>query len=163
MIPLLRQSARFALPCALALLSASCAKRGSRPAFPPATVQTAAAVQMDTPILLIGFGSTAERASVDIVPQVSGALLKRYFEDGATVTNGQPLFLIDPADYALRVQQVESLLAADRANGDLAKLTLERSRTLFAQKLISQEEFDTLQARLDAALAQIKADGATLD
>ena len=87
MIPLLRQSARLAFGCTLALLSASCAKRGGPPPFPPATVQTAPAIQMDTPILLIGFGSTSERASVDIVPQVSGALLKRYFEDGATVTN----------------------------------------------------------------------------
>lgn len=163
MIPLLRQSARLALGCTLAFLSASCAKKGGPSPFPPATVQTAPAIQMDTPILLVGFGSTSERASVDIVPQVSGALLKRYFEDGATVTNGQPLFSIDPSDYALRVQQAESLLAAARANCDLTQLTLDRSRTLVAQKLISQEDFDTLQARLDAALAQIKADGATLD
>jgi len=33
----------------------------------------------------------------------------------------------------------------------LAKLTLERSRTLIAQKLISQEDFDNLQTRVDAA------------
>jgi len=118
---------------ALALTSASCAKRAGPPPRSPSPVQTAVAIQMDAPMILTGFGTTSERASVDIVPQVSGTLLKRYFEDGAIVTNGQPLFLVDPADYALRVQQAESMLAADRANRDLAKLTLERNRTLREQ------------------------------
>ena len=158
----LHKFALFALSSALAFLSSSCAKHGGMPPPRPVSVQTAPATQIDTPLVLTGFGSTTERASVDIVPQVSGTLLKRYFEDGATVTHGQPLFLIDPADYALRVQQTESLLAADRANGDLARLTLERSRPLIEKKLISQEDFDTLQARVDAAVAQVKGDESAL-
>jgi len=152
----------LALCGALVLVSASCAKRSGPPPAHPVSVQTAAAVKMDAPMILTGFGSTTERASVDMVPQVSGILLKILIEDGAIVTNGQPLFLIDPSDYALRVQQAESMLAADRANGDLARLTLDRSRPLSEKKLISQEDFDTLQARLDAAIAQIKGDESTL-
>ncbi len=163
MIPLFRNFSLFALGGLLVIGGSSCAKQGGPPPHPPSPVQTAVAVKMDTPMILTGFGSTSERASVDIVPQVSGTLLKRFFEDGAIVTNGQPLFLIDPADYALRVQQVESLLAADRANRDLAKLTLERNRSLFDKKLISQEDFDTLQTRLDASIAQVKGDESMMD
>ena len=148
---------------ALVFASASCAKKGGPPPHPPSPVQTAPAVKMDTPMIVTGFGTTTERTSIDIVPQVSGTLLKRFFNDGAIVTNGQPLFLIDPADYELRVRQAESMLVADRANRDLASLTLDRSRTLFEQKLISQEDFDTLQAHLDAAIAQVKGDEAALD
>ena len=150
---------------ALALVSTACRRGGAGgpPPRPASPVQTAAAIKMDVPAILTGFGSTAERAGVDVVPQVSGTLIKRFFDDGAIVTNGQPLFLIDPSDYTLRARQAESLLTADRANRDLARLTLDRSRTLVEQKLISQEDFDTLQARLDAANAQLKGDEAALD
>jgi membrane fusion protein, multidrug efflux system len=163
MSPLFRQPVLFALCGALAVLSASCAKQGGPPPHPPAPVQTALAVKTDTPLILTGFGATSERASVDIVPQVSGTLVKRFFKDGAVVTNGQPLFLIDPSDYTLRVRQVESMLAADCASSNLAYSTLERSRTLFDQKLLSREDFDTLQAHVDAATAQVQGDMAALD
>ena len=153
-----------AIALLLTFASTGCMKkRGGPPPMRPAPVQTAPAIQMDAPVIVTGFGTTSERASVDIVPQISGTLLHRYFEDGAVVTNGQPLFLIDPSDYALRVRQTENLIAADRANRDLAGLTLDRNRTLLQQKLISQEDFDTLQARLDAANAQVKGDEAALD
>ena len=154
--------ARLVIGSALVLLSTSCAKQGGTPPRQPSPVQTAPAIRMDTPMVLTGFGSTTERASVDIVPQVSGTMLKRFFADGAMVTNGQPLFLIDTADYELRVKQAENLLAAERANSDLARLTLERSRSMYEKKLISQEDFDTLQARLDAASAQVKSDESLL-
>ena len=158
-----RRALAYALLLAAALGDAACTRTaGGPPPRPPAPVQTAPAIRLNTPLVLTGFGTTSERAGVDIVPQVSGALLKRYFADGAIVTNGQPLFLIDPADYALRVQQAESLLAADRANCELTRLTVDRNRPLLAKKLISPEDFDTLQARLDTALAQVRNDEAAL-
>ena len=160
---LYRKLARLSLCGSLLLVASSCAKRGGPPPAHPVTVQTAPAVKMDAPVILTGFGSTSERASVDIVPQVSGLLLKRYFEDGAIVTNGQPLFLIDPSDYESRVRQAESMLDADRANRDLARVTLDRNRTLLVQQLIAQSDFDTLQTHLDAAIAQVKGDESALD
>ena len=158
-----RSLARFALCSALGFICASCAKQGGLPPAHPVAVQTALALKADTPLILPGFGSTTERASVDIVPQVSGTLLKIFFTDGAIVTNGQPLFLIDPTDYELRVRQGENMLVADRANRNLAKQTLGRTRKLFDQKLVSQEDFDTLLTRVDTAVAQVQSDEAALD
>jgi multidrug efflux system membrane fusion protein len=118
---------------------------------------------MDTPVIIQAFGNTEDRMSVDVAPQISGTLLATWIQDGAVVTNGQPLFQIDPSDYAARVRQVEGLVAADKANLNLSRITLERSRPLLDKELISRESFDILQARVDAAAAQLGADEAALD
>lgn len=167
-VPYPPRSLSAVLGSALGLLllfgSAGCMKkRGGPPVFPPSSVQSAPAVRMDAPILIAAFGTTDSRASVDVVPQVSGILIRTYVQDGAIVTNGQPLFEIDPRDYATRVRQAESQLAADQAALTLNTATLARNRTLREQNLISAEDFETLQARVAAATAQIQADQAALE
>lgn len=148
---------------ALAVGTAACGKHGGFPPRPPSAVKTAPAVEMDTPVTLDAFGTTDDRASVDVVPQVSGVLLQTLIQDGSTVTNGQPLFLIDPSDYALRVRQAEGVVAADRANLDLSRSTVERNQPLLDKKLISAQDFDTLKTRAEAAASQLRIDEAMLD
>lgn len=148
---------------ALALIVSACGKKGGPPVFPPSAVRTAPAVSVDTPIVITAFGHTEERVSLDVVPQVSGTLVATLISDGAVVTNGQPLFQIDPSDYAARVRQAEGMLAADRANLNLSRTTLERYRVLLDKKLVSSEDFDTLAAKAQAAAAQLQMDEAALD
>lgn len=148
---------------ALAMTGGCGQKKGGPPPRPPVVVQTALAVQRDTPIVIAAFGTTSERASVDVVPQVSGTLVETFITDGAVVTNGQPLFRIDASDYEARVRQAESLLAADRANLDMSLLTLERNSKLLNDKLISQQDYDTLKFRTTGLEAQVTADTAALD
>jgi multidrug efflux system membrane fusion protein len=147
----------------LALMTSACGKRGGPPQHPQVAVQTAPALKMDTPVIIHTFGNTKDRVSVDIVPQVSGKLAQTFIRDGAVVTNGQPLFLIDPSDYAARVRQVEGAVAVDRANAKLSRITLERNQPLLEKQLISTEDFDTLKTRVDAAEAQLQADEAALE
>lgn len=158
------------LTAALALAvsgATGCARKGAGgggpPRMPPAVVQLVPAQAVDVPLSIDTFGHTEERASVDVVPQVSGILVRSLIRDGDTVTNGQPLFLIDASDYEARARQIESLLAADIANRELARTTVERNRPLLEKKLISPEAFDTLKTKLAAAEAQVKADQSSLD
>ncbi len=172
-MPLPLSSHRHATPCYIPLLligavlaggTTSCKRQaGGPPAFPPPAVRTALAVQQDTPIIITAFGTTGERASVDVVPQVSGTLTQSYVSDGALVTNGQLLFEIDPRDYVLRVRQVASQLAADQATLALTRSTLARSRALHEKKLVTDEDFDTLQTHVLAAEAQVQADETMLE
>jgi len=120
-------------------------------------------VKMNAPVIINAFGNTEDQMSVDVVPQVSGMLVKTFILDGAVVTNGQPLFLIDKSDYAIRVRQAEGVVAVDRANLELSRLTLGRNRPLLTKKMISAETFDTLKTTLDAATAQLQIDEAALD
>jgi multidrug efflux system membrane fusion protein len=144
-------------------LSACTPKNTAPPARPPVTVQTALATAGDIPDLLSSFGITEERASIDLVPQVSGLLVETLIQEGETVTNGQVLFRIDPRDYALRVAQREGQMAAAQAQFNLGQSTLERNRGLLEKKLISSETFESLQTRRDAAAAQLQIEQAALD
>ena len=150
--------------CALFVVTSGCRKGPQGPhAMPPMSVQTTQAVQTNTPVLIAAFGNAKDRVSVDVVPQVSGRLMQTLFQDGATVTNGQPLFLIDASDYAARVRQIEGVVKADRANLELSRNTLARNQGLMEKKLISQETFDTLRARVSAAEGQLQMDEASLE
>lgn len=164
MNPSLYRAGIFAVCGLFAFTGSACTKRPSAPpARPPMTVQTTAAAAMDTPLILQSFGHTENRQSVDIVPQVSGMLIQTFIQDGAIVTNGQPLFQIDPRDYATRVQQAASAVAADRANLELSRMTIERYQALRDKQLIASEDFDTLKTRQEAAAAQLQADEALLE
>ncbi|MCX6997533.1 MAG: efflux RND transporter periplasmic adaptor subunit [Kiritimatiellaeota bacterium] len=147
---------------AVVAVMAGCGKHAGPPpkmAFP---VKLTPALPMDAPVLINAFGTTKARMSVDIVPQVSGQLLQTFIQDGAVVTNAQPLFQIDPRDYAARVQQAEAARAADQANRELARLTMERNQPLLEKKLISAEDFGTIKTRFAAASAALQADEALL-
>jgi multidrug efflux system membrane fusion protein len=163
----LRSASRAAL-LAGALLAAtvSCSRKPAAagpPAAPPVSVRLAVAASRDAPVVVTAFGTTVDRISVDVVPQVSGTLLRKLVADGAAVTNGQPLFQIDATDYALRVRQAEALVAADAAGLDLSRLTAQRTAPLLEKNLVAQADFDALTARVAAATAQLRADEAVLD
>jgi len=150
--------------CGILILGlGACAKQKGQHQMPPTAVQTAVAEKMDPPVVINAFGNTKDQVSVDVVPQVSGKLMKTFILDGAVVTNGQPLFLIDPSDYAIQVRQAEGEVATDRANLELSRLTLERNRPLLAKNMVSAETFDTLKTKLDAATARLQIDEAALD
>ena len=146
-----------------ALMTGACARRVERPRRPPATVQTVAAETAELSIVIRTFGSTKDLASVDVIPQVSGLLIATFIRDGSVVTNGQPLFGIDARDYEARVREVEGMTASNRANLDLNRATLARNRTLREKELISAEDFDALQTKVQAAEAQLRTDEASLD
>lgn len=149
--------------CAVGLLALGLAGCGKHDAPPPKMafpVKMAQAIEMNAPILINAFGTTKEQMSVDIVPQVSGQLLQTFIKDGAVVTNGQKLFQIDERDYAARVQQTAAAIAADKAQLELARLTMERNQPLLEKKLISPEDFDTIKTKFAAVSAALQADEA---
>lgn len=147
----------------LAVTMSACGKRGAPFQMPPASVTMGKAVKMDTPILISAFGNTEEKMSIDIMPQVSGILLKSLVKDGETVKAGQPMFEIDPSDYAARVRQGEGMVKADKANLELARSTRERNTPLFEKKLISTETFDTIRTKVASIEAQLQMDEAALE
>jgi multidrug efflux pump subunit AcrA (membrane-fusion protein) len=92
----------------LALALGACSKRQKGPPqFPPAAVQSTLAVKMDTPVVISAFGNTKDQASVDVVPQVSGMLVKTFILDGAIVTNGQQLRLLRDSSRLIKLSYLE--------------------------------------------------------
>ncbi len=163
MTTLLQFSGRLAMISVLALGVTACGKKGAPPQRPPVIVKMAHAVKTTLPVVISAYGTTQDRENVDVVPQVSGILLTILVQEGAVVTNGQPLFQIDARDYASRVQQAEGMVAVDRSNVELTRSTLQRNQPLLEKHLISPDTFDTIKTKVASLEAQLKMDEASLD
>ncbi len=150
---------------ALSLLTSACDKKpaGPPPSAPPVMVQLTPAIETDIPVIITTYGTTQDKENVDIVPQVSGQLISVLFQEGAIVTNGQPLFQIDPRDYQMRIQQAEGMIAADKSALALARTTLTRNQPLMEKRLISEEVFDAIKNKVNTIEAQLAIDQAALD
>ncbi len=89
--------------------------------------------------------------SVTIRPQISGVITAVNFQEGQEIKKGDLLFTIDP-------RPAQAVLARDRAQLENAQIQFDRAQKLFADKLISQDEFDTSKATRDALVATVQAD-----
>ncbi len=92
----------------------------------------------------------------EVRARVNGIVLKRHFNEGSDVTEGQLLYTIDPAPYQAALDSAQATLARAEANQTMSKLKEERSRQLLSTKAISKQEYD------DALAAQLGADADVL-
>lgn len=106
--------------------------------------------------------------SVEVRPRVSGYLQSIRFQDGAMVSKGDLLFVIDPRPYEAALRHAEADFAAAKARLALAQKNLSRSVDLIRTHAISQEEADiresnVRQAESSVQQAQAAVDAARLD
>ena len=115
------------------------------------------------PITAEAVAQTEGAKEVEIRPRVGGILLKRMYDEGASVKAGQTMFLIDPAPYQIALQQAKAAYSAQQARVEQTVREEARLRTLLATQSISQREYDnsssdkaTSQANLQQALANVR-------
>lgn len=111
-------------------------------------------------------GEVRARHELPLGFRVPGKLAERRVDVGQTVTAGQVLARLDPADLALSAQGAAATVAAADAEHALARADAERFRELRARNFVSQAALDaretTLRAtgeRLAAARAQAAVAG----
>lgn len=94
--------------------------------------------------------------SVNIIARVSGALEKRYFEEGSFVKKGQNLYKIEQRTYQADIDSSRASLNAVKAS--LVKTTSDwkRYKSLYAQKAISASQKDEYYYNYQDALANVK-------
>ncbi len=95
--------------------------------------------------------------STDVVPQITGIVLRRLFEEGAFVQAGQPLYQIDDASYSANLQSAEAALMTAQAALAKAQADVARFRPLVEADAISKQEWDAAVAAERSAQAQIKS------
>lgn len=91
---------------------------------------------------------------VEVRPRVSGTIEAIHFEEGQMVSQGQPLFTIDPKPYAAALQAAKARAAA-------AQNEFSRSAELLPKKFISKQLYDdkkSAAAVAAAALTQAQLD-----
>lgn len=131
---------------------------------PPAVpVITATVEQRAVPLTLTALGSVESTASVNVMPQVDGQIVRVLVHDGAEVKAGQPLVQLDPAPFETQLRAARATLAGDEARLATARSREAHGRQLLAQHYLSQDEYDQLKTNLDAAAAQADQDRANAD
>src|SRR6202142_1577109 len=144
--------------------AASTKKAAAAPAGPPAVpVVEGKVAQKDVPIYVDGLGTVQAFNTVTVHVRVDGELKKVAFVEGQDVHVGDLLAQIDPDPFQTALEQTMARKAQDEAQMANAQLDLKRDSDLVAQKIATQQTYDTQKALVDQLAATVKADQAAID
>lgn len=138
------------LPALLALVLAACGpsggdgKGGHGPGggMPPAQVSVVTVEPKALPAIYEYTGQTLGSREVEVRARVTGIIQTRNFTEGGRVKKGESLFTIDPAPFIAAALRAEADVAAAEARLAQAKKSAARLKPLYAEKAVSQKEFD---------------------
>jgi len=152
----------------LALLLAACEQKPTHTPPPPPKVTVAQPVRRNVTDYLEFTGNTQAVNTVQLRARVEGYLEKVFFQDGETVKEGQPLFLIQQNTYQARLQEAEGNVLTQKHNLEHAEIELARAARLFKQNAGSEMDVQNWRHQRDSAqaallTAQAQRDLARLD
>ena len=150
---------------AMFLVEVGCTGNAPRPAEKKqATVPISEVVQREITDYVDFTGRTDAINTVNIVPRVTGYLVKMPFTEGSLVKKDELLFEVDPRPYKAQLDQAQGQVTLYQAQLKLAKSTLERdveiSKTPGA---VSPQQLDQDRAAVEQAEASVKAAQASLE
>ena len=99
-------------------------------------------------------GEVKPRHEGDLGFRIGGKVVARLVDVGATVTKGQLLARLDPADVSLQTVSARAQVAAAETEYGFAKAELDRYQGLLDQKFISQSALDAKRNTLNANRAK---------
>jgi RND family efflux transporter MFP subunit len=134
-------------------------RTGGRPPM-PVEFATAKRAPVSEEILVVG--NLIGAATVQVVPRVNGRLQTVTVKLGDAVKQGQIIARVEDLEIREQVRQAEATFKVSEASirqreADLklAKNNLDRSKSLFDRQLLPLQTFDDVDARYQAALAQL--------
>ncbi|WP_102109286.1 efflux RND transporter periplasmic adaptor subunit [Oceaniglobus roseus] len=131
---------------------------------PPQAVTVVTLKAQDVTLTSTLPGRVKASAMAEVRPQVNGIITERLFTEGGKVSEGDPLYQIDPASYDAAVAQAEAAVAQAQAQLNAAIKSANRVDELSQRNVASQQAKDdadaaraSAQANLQAAQAQLAA------
>jgi membrane fusion protein, multidrug efflux system len=153
---------RLALATTAALALASCGPRNVFVAPPPAKVVVAQPLQKPVTLYFELTGNTAPFRTANLVARVQGYLESIDYKDGAAVTKGTQLFLIERDLYQASLDQAQGQLAHDKAVLAEAQVDLTRYQKLETQKAIAAQQAEDQAFVVDQNKATVDVDNANV-
>ena len=108
-------------------------------------------------------GRVAPMRIAEVRSRVSGLVVKRLFEQGSQVKEGDILYKIDPAPYEVELASAEAVLARQEAALVLARQQADRLETLLTRATASQAQYDAAFAAKKQAEAEVAGAKAARD
>jgi len=139
----MRYDRALVLPCALAILLASCSEQQKQAAAPPPPAVTVAKPQQRTVTDYDEYvGRFTAINSVEVRARVSGYLDGVHFKDGQLVKQGDLLFTIDKRPFQNTLDQARANLAQAKANLAFTQADYIRGQQLVRDKTITDQVFE---------------------
>jgi RND family efflux transporter MFP subunit len=139
---------------ALALL-AGCKKQNAFVPPPPAKIGVAHPLKRDVTPELELTGNAQAVNQVDLVARVQGFLQEIDYQDGASVKQGDTLFVIEPTPYQARLQQAQAGQASAEAVLTQAQAEYQRQSSLGRTDFSSRSTVEQALSARDTAQANV--------
>lgn len=125
-------------------------------------VETTEARTKDIRVTINAVGTVEASEEARIQPQVDAVIAEILFEEGAVIPSGAMLVRLD--DRKAQAKRALALAALDSAKAKLKLRAqrLDRHKALIAEKLISDEEFESIEAEYQEAEAGVREGAAAL-
>jgi len=146
---------RLALPAALALALAvsACGRQEAPPPAPRPVVAMPAKADERLPAWTLP-GEVQARYSTPLSFRVGGKITERLVRLGDTVTPGQAVAKLDPADATKNAAAAKAQLSAAQHQLDYARQQLDRDRAQARENLIAANQLEQTRNAYASALAQ---------
>jgi RND family efflux transporter MFP subunit len=138
--------------CALA----GCAPEPEPPRPPAPQVTVAPVIPKNVPVYLDYVGNLRATQEVEVRARVKGYLIKRDFQDGADVREGDFLFGIDPREYEADLERAQAQVARDQASLAYARSQVRRYKPLTARDLTPEDTLENFQTIAREKAAAVK-------
>jgi HlyD family secretion protein len=125
----------------LVLLFAAGACRGEKEQALP--IETAAVARRTIVSEATASGQVEPINVIEVKSKSSGQITEMTVETGSKVSRGQLLIQLDPRDVNQQLQQAEADLTATRAKLEVSKAQKERNDKMFADKIITAQEYES--------------------
>ena len=158
-------SLRTLLLCLGLLSLAACGKgkEQGQQQMPTPEVGVIRAQPQSTPLTKDLVGRVSAFRSADVRARVSGVLLKRVYQEGTDVKQGQVLFEIDPSVYQANLNSAQGNLASAQATYENYHKAAERFRKLRPQGFVSQSDLDLAEANERSSAAAVQQGKAAVE
>lgn len=151
-----RVAVRVALgACVLLPVLAGCRRDNAYAPPPPPQVGVVRPLARAVTPYLEATGSTVAFNDVDLVARVEGFVQSIDYRDGAAVTAGTRLFLIEPAPYQAKLQQAQASYASAQAQFVQSDAEYRRQSSLGRSDFASQSAVDQARATRDSNQANV--------
>jgi RND family efflux transporter MFP subunit len=140
-----------------------CEKKEVAPPPAPPTVEVVDVIQQDVPIYSEWVAQLNGDVNAQITPKVQGYVLKKNYQEGTFVKQGDLLFEIDPRPFVASLDQAKASLAMAQANLTRAETDVARDTPLVQQSAVPQKQLDNDMAAQAAGKAQVEAGKAMVE
>ena len=138
------------------LFATGCGKKAEPQAPPPPEVGVVAVRPENAPLTRDLVGRLSAYRTSDVRARVAGVLIKRVYQEGSDVKEGQLLFEIDPAPLQAALNANLASLAQAQATYTNNHIAAQRARDLVPKGFVSKADVDNAEAAERTAAASVK-------